>query len=169
MQTPPIKKRRIPYGSIFVAIVSILIIIRVILYYIPDKPATVPLDIQHAPAVSDLVEKPISQTVSVPKKKDAVTGPAIVETFSLTAGTAKLSLSVTGGSLLSILTSAKKRGEIALLGKEYTGLGFFVTEIGSLQQTEGKYLMYSINGKEASVGVSGYIPKNGDTVIWERK
>lgn len=170
MQTQiPVRKKRIPYASIFVAIGCILIIIRVILYYLPAKSSAVPTDIQNAPTASDLVKNPTSQTVSAPEKKDAVSSPAVSETFNLSAGTAKLSLPVTGGSLLSILTDAKNHGEIAFSGKEYAGLGFFVTEIGTLKQEDGKYLMYSINGKEASVGVSLYIPKAGDAVVWELK
>lgn len=157
-----------PYGSIFVAIGCLLIIIRVILYYIPTKPALAPnepsLPAEH---VSEQIESKTS--ISVSEKKETPSATAISETFRLTAGTAQLSLPITGGSLLSILTDAQKRGEIAFSGKEYSGLGFFVTQIGSFKQEDGKYLMYSINGKEASVGVSLYVPKNGDAIVWELK
>jgi hypothetical protein len=151
----PIKKKRIPYSSIFVTIGCLLIILRVVLYSMPAKPAQAPVVNQSASSVSE--------------KQPAISASASSELFRLTAGTAALSLPVTGGSLLSILTDVQKRGEITFSGKEYTGLGFFVTELGSLKEGDGKHLMYSINGKEASVGVSNYIPKTGDTVLWELK
>lgn len=170
MQTQiPTKKKRIPYSSIFVAIGCILIIIRIIVFYMPDRPVATPIDIQNTPSISEQVENPISETVPAPEKKTATVSPVISETFRLTAGATHNSLPVTGGSLLSILTSAKERGEITFSGKEYSGLGFFVTELGSLKEGDGKHLMYYINGKEASVGVSLYIPKVGDVVTWELK
>lgn len=64
------------------------------------------------------------------------------------------------------LISAQKEGLITFTGKEYSGLGFFVSDIGDLHMTPGKNLLYYINGKEASVGVSTYIPKDGDVVEW---
>lgn len=54
-------------------------------------------------------------------------------------------------------------------GKEYPALGFFVTDLGSLHEEMGKYLVYYINGKEATVGVSSYIPEDNDVITWELK
>jgi len=165
---PPLKKKRIPYGSIFVAIGCLLIIIRVILYYIPTKPVPAPNE-PSLPAGHISGQTENNTLVSGSEKKDSPSDTTISETSRLTAGITQISLPITGGSLLSILADAQKRGEIVFSGKEYSGLGFFVTEIGSLKQQDGKYLMYSINGKEASVGVSLYIPKNGDVIVWELK
>ena len=165
----PNKKKQIPYSSIFVAIGCILIVIRVILYYLPAKPATVHIDAQNVSSVSEQAKNPIPETVSVSEKKEGVPTSIVSETFHLVAGTTDSSISVSGGSLLSILTAAKERGEITLSGKEYSGLGFFVTELGSLKEGAGKHLVYYINGKEASVGVSIYVPKAGDLVVWELK
>lgn len=158
MQTQiPVRKKRIPYASIFVAIGCILIIIRIILYYLPAKSSAVSTDVQNTPPVSESVENSIPEVTSVS------------ETFRLTAGGTDNLFPITGGSLLSILTAAKDRGEITFSGKEYSGLGFFVTQLGSLKEGNGKHLMYYINGKEASVGVSIYVPKTGDLVVWELK
>jgi hypothetical protein len=169
MQTqPPIKKKRIPYGSIFVAIGCLLIIIRVILYYIPAKPALAP-NKRSFPTGQVSKQTENKTPVSISDKEDIASAAVSSQTFRLTAGTTQISLPITGGSLLSILTDAQKHGEIVFSGKEYSGLGFFVTEIGSLKQQDGKYLMYSINSKEASVGVSLYVPKNGDVIVWELK
>jgi len=65
------------------------------------------------------------------------------------------------------LIQEKKLGKIAFSGKNYPGLGFFVTEIGTLQTSNGKNLLYYINGKQASVGVSAYTLKDGDVIEWK--
>lgn len=52
--------------------------------------------------------------------------------------------------------------------KEYPSLGIFVEEINNICGG-GKYWIYSVNGKEASVGVVKYILKEGDIISWELK
>ena len=74
-----------------------------------------------------------------------------------------------GTSLYDAVSSARDNGQIVFSGKSYPMLGFFVNDIGSLHNGNGKYLFYYINGKEASVGVSSYIPKDGDVVEWKLK
>lgn len=58
---------------------------------------------------------------------------------------------------------------VEFTGKEYPALGFFVENIGSLHEESGKYLFYYINGVEATVGVSNYVPEDRDVVTWELK
>jgi hypothetical protein len=65
------------------------------------------------------------------------------------------------------LMQAKNAGKITFSGKNYAGLGFFVTDIGSLHSGNGKDLLYYVNGKEAQVGVSSYVLKNGDIIEWK--
>ena len=74
-----------------------------------------------------------------------------------------------GQSLYDTLLSAKENKQIVFSGKNYPGLGFFVTDIGSLHNGNGKYLFYYINNKEASVGVSSFLPQNGDVILWKLK
>ncbi len=89
-------------------------------------------------------------------------------TISLTAGTVQGSLPIQAGdTLYAAMLRAQKTGTLSFVGKEYPGLGYFVTTIGSLTEGSGKYLMYFVNGKDASVGISTYVPKNGDTIIWK--
>ena len=76
---------------------------------------------------------------------------------------------VNGMSLYDALVLAKEKSDIQFSGKDYSGLGFFVTDIGSLHSGNGKYLIYSINNKEASVGVSSYLLKDGDIIEWKLK
>lgn len=68
-----------------------------------------------------------------------------------------------GATLYEVMESIN----VPFEGREYPGFGFFVTKIGILESSNGKHLMYFINNKEASVGVSSYIPKDGDVIEWK--
>lgn len=48
-------------------------------------------------------------------------------------------------------------------------LGNFVTEINGQYGTPGKYWIYYVNDKKASVGVSNYILKEGDIIKWSQE
>jgi hypothetical protein len=63
----------------------------------------------------------------------------------------------------------KEEGKITFEGKEYPTLGFFVTSINSISSGGGKNLFYYINGEEASVGISTYQIKEGDSIEWKLK
>lgn len=65
------------------------------------------------------------------------------------------------------LIQERDAGKITFSGKNYPGLGFFVTDIGTLHSGNGKNLLYYINGKQASVGVSFYTLKDGDIIEWK--
>jgi hypothetical protein len=67
------------------------------------------------------------------------------------------------------MNSLMSEGKITFEGKNYLGLGFFVTQINSLQSGDGKNLMYYINGTEAPVGVSSYVVQEGDIIEWKLK
>lgn len=69
--------------------------------------------------------------------------------------------------LYDALTQAKNTNNISFSGRNYPGLGFFVTDIGTLHAGNGKNLLYYINGKEATVGVSSYTLKDGDVIEWK--
>ena len=84
------------------------------------------------------------------------------------AGETNLNLQFTQNTTFyDALMRAKNTGKITLHGKNYPGLGFFVTDIGSLHSGNGKSLLYYINGKQASVGVSSCILKDGDIIEWK--
>lgn len=67
------------------------------------------------------------------------------------------------------MNNLMSEGKMTFDGKDYPGLGFFVTQINSLISSDGKNLMYYINGKEASLGVSTYVIKEGDIIEWKLK
>ena len=64
-----------------------------------------------------------------------------------------------GDTFYTALVQAKAGGKIDFSGKNYQSLGFFVTDIGPLHSGGGKDLLYYVNGKEATVGVSLYTPQ----------
>ncbi|MBP6925694.1 MAG: DUF4430 domain-containing protein [Candidatus Pacebacteria bacterium] len=72
-------------------------------------------------------------------------------------------------SLYELLVQARDDENISFDGKNYPGLGFFVSEINNLKSGSEGYLMYDINGTEASVGVSAYMINNGDEIVWQLK
>jgi len=76
---------------------------------------------------------------------------------------------MTGESLYDVFKNAQDNGLLEFSGRKYPGLGFFITSIGTLREGNGKNLMYFINGEEASVGVSVYVPHDGDVITWELK
>ena len=90
------------------------------------------------------------------------------EQITLIAGDLNIKLDFKEGqTFYEVLMAEQEKGKFTFNGKNYTGLGFFVTDIGDLHEGDGKNLLYYINGKEASSGVSVYIPKNGDLVEWK--
>jgi len=62
-----------------------------------------------------------------------------------------------------------KKGEFSFNYKEYPGMGAFVNEINGIKGKSGAYWIYYVNGKEASVGVSSYILKEGDSILWKQE
>ena len=70
-------------------------------------------------------------------------------------------------TLYDALVLLQNNNEIVFLGKTYSSLGFFVTDIGPFHAGNGKNLIYYVNGKEAKVGVSSYIISKGDIILWQ--
>lgn len=62
-----------------------------------------------------------------------------------------------------------KENNFTFSGKEYSGLGYFVDEINGIKSGSGKYWLYYVNGKEASVGASVYVLKEGDIISWKQE
>ncbi|MFZ2149604.1 MAG: DUF4430 domain-containing protein [Minisyncoccia bacterium] len=90
------------------------------------------------------------------------------ENITVIAGEEKISLSVAPNTTFyDALVEAENIGKLAFSGKKYPGLGFFVTDIGTLHAGEGLDLLYYVNGKEATVGVSGYMLQDGDILEWK--
>lgn len=65
--------------------------------------------------------------------------------------------------------SNKKENKFSFNSKNYPALGNFITEINGVKGTPGKYWIYYINNKKASVGVSKYFVKLGDVITWKQE
>ncbi len=163
-------------------IFSVIIFVAILagFFAMTKKPAQTPAVTPSTPPVSVVQnigatkkETPATPPSTQITEKDSVAKPTLsvspdTTTIKLIVGDATTSLSApTNSSLYQMLKIAQMQGQITFSGKQYSGLGFFVTAIGGLQSGGGKNLLYYINGKEASVGVSTYIPQNGDVVEWK--
>ena len=115
-------------------------------------------------AFSQIQEKILSPELITAEKKPEV---ANISVTIITDDTILRLISHRGQSLYDMLTLAKENNQIKFSGKMYPGLGFFVTDIGTLHSGDGKNLLYYINGKEATVGVSAYALQDGDIVEWK--
>lgn len=66
----------------------------------------------------------------------------------------------------------KQSREDNLFSFKYTNnmsMGSFVTEINGVKGTPGKYWIYYVNNKLASIGVSKYVLKEGDIISWKNE
>lgn len=52
-------------------------------------------------------------------------------------------------------------------GKNFSGMGFFVESINGMKNSMSMNWVYYINGSYATVGISGYTLKEGDTIEWK--
>lgn len=108
--------------------------------------------------------------VSEPTQSISVNSVKKTISTTIIAGNETLHLELQAGmSLYDALVLAKENKDIVFSGKNYSGLGFFMTDIGSLHSGNGKNLFYYINNQEASVGVSSYLLKDGDIIEWKLK
>jgi len=99
--------------------------------------------------------------------RDSLKNQIPVNNISIQMGYTKINLPLQlGNSIYDVLLAGQNAGRISFTGKNYPGLGFFVTSIGNLREGNGKYLIYNVNGIQASSGVSSYFPKSGDVIEW---
>ncbi|MCX6755759.1 MAG: DUF4430 domain-containing protein [Candidatus Nomurabacteria bacterium] len=62
-----------------------------------------------------------------------------------------------------------KNSGFSFHSKEYSSLGNFVDSINGVPGTPGKYWLYYLDGKKASMGVSKNKIKSGDVVTWKQE
>lgn len=76
-----------------------------------------------------------------------------------------------GDSLYTVMKnlSEKKNSKFYFHSKNYSSLGNFIDEINGVKGTPGRYWIYYINNKKATVGVSKYFVKNGDIISWKQE
>jgi hypothetical protein len=76
-----------------------------------------------------------------------------------------------GATVYDVMNIVKetKENNFSFISKEYPGLGIFVDEINGIKGTPQKYWIYYVNGKEAPIGISNYILKDGDIINWKQE
>ena len=117
---------------------------------------------QKTQTVNPIIEKTAEQ------KKENKKNTEDTESITILAGDTTVQLLFTSNTLFyDALVREKELGKIEFSGKNYPGLGFFVTDIGTLHAGAGKDLLYYVNGKEATVGVSAYRLKDSDIIEWK--
>lgn len=110
------------------------------------------------------IVKPIKEKITENKKGSEND----FQSVTILAGDVTAHLQVSPNTIFyDALMQAKNSGMIMFSGKNYIGLGFFVTDIGTLRAGDGKNLLYYVNGKEADVGVSSYTLEDGDVIEWK--
>jgi hypothetical protein len=149
------------------SITSILVILLGLVFLNPKQVKDTP--IPSPETFSDEEKTPIpEETKKSPNTVTKSVSSPNTEKITILFGKEKTELSVPiNTTFYDALMQAKDAGTLKLSGKNYPGLGFFVTEIGELRAENGKDLLYYINSKEANVGVSSYILKDGDIIEWK--
>lgn len=147
-------------------VIFIAVFLAVIFVYKADKTEEV--------VNQNVLVTPIEKTantktaISSSKTKTQPITPTSENTSSVSVSTGNITIHLQPNIIFyDALVQAKSEGKIEFSGRNYPGLGFFVTDIGTLHGDNGKNLLYYINGKQASVGVSSYTLKDGDVIEWK--
>ena len=67
------------------------------------------------------------------------------------------------------MLESNKENNFTFQFKDYPSMGIFIEGINGIKGEKNKYWIYSVNKVEASISVSKYILKNGDSILWEQK
>lgn len=76
---------------------------------------------------------------------------------------------LTEKTLYQVMLEMKEDQKINFESREFSGLGSYVYSINNISEdrSKGLYWIYYINDKEANIGVSNYILKDGDKIKWQ--
>lgn len=150
-------------------IIAFLLAILSLVSYMASDYEKIKTSILPSAKIESKENKPVEQT----PKSNTVKEAKISETTAkgnveLKIGDLNLKFdAVENKSLYDVLTEMNSKGTLNLTLKEYSGIGFYVTEIGTLKEYSGKHLLYYVNGKEATSGILLYVPKQGDSIEWK--
>lgn len=70
------------------------------------------------------------------------------------------------GTVLEAMNAYAATSDFSFSGREFSGLGLLVEEIGELENMDGYYWSLYINGELSELGVSSARVYPGDTVEW---
>ncbi len=69
-------------------------------------------------------------------------------------------------TVYDFMDQLREEGKITFTEKTYAGMGKFISSINGIKGNGEQNWIYSVNGKEAQVGVSNYKINPGDVVSW---
>jgi hypothetical protein len=72
-------------------------------------------------------------------------------------------------SLYDAMQALSQQGTISFSATYYDGIGYFIDEIDGIQNGNGKYWFFYVNGESSTVGVSSYIIRPHDNIEWRFK
>lgn len=117
-----------------------------------------------APAVAVSATYPVISTSSVPS---APVSPSISR-ISLVAGTFSRTIDVPDGiSVYDAMKLAASTTPFDFKATYYSGLGYFVEQIGGVKNSGGTYWTLYVNGEYSMVGASDRRIRSGDRVEWK--
>jgi hypothetical protein len=160
------KNNKIIIGTLALAVVALLGVKFLSSRGVEQQNVTPVSEIKQIPALSAPTTKTAEKNTA--QKESHPAESTNTQSVTLTAGSTSVRLRVAPNTIFyDALVQAQAAGQIAFSGKNYPGLGFFVTDIGTLHSGGGKDLLYYVNGKEAAVGVSSYTLKDSDVIEWK--
>lgn len=120
----------------------------------------------HGNLVLGKTKKPIVKSPIV-QKPDAKEKTVTLDVFDRTHRTKFIDGSTAYDAMVAL--SKKKENKFSFHSKDYGDLGNFIDEINGVKGTPGKYWIYYINNKKATLGVSKYVLKAGDRISWKQE
>jgi len=108
-----------------------------------------------------------TSTAAVERIGEIVPDNLIATSFSVGKKSFKEKLKE-GSTAYDLMQKLKEDGLISFTSDYYEGVGYFVTSLDGTRNDgqQGKYWTYYVNEKEATVGASLYVLKDGDSVTW---
>lgn len=73
---------------------------------------------------------------------------------------------IQGETVLNAMRALTTAGTLVFTGRDYSGLGFFIDSINGVQNADGKYWVFYVNGVSATIGASAQIINAGDIIEW---
>lgn len=120
--------------------------------------------------ISGAVNAEQTTTTNEIKQNETVPPEPPIATAIIYIGDEKTILPIGGKtSLYEAMAQLQNESKLTFSGVEYPGLGYFIKEINGVKNDakEGYYHIYYINGESAKVGISNYIIKPNDIIVWK--
>lgn len=153
----------------YILIVSLALLISIICFYLFIPKNIIYNDIPYKDEVSEVrleYEDPKDKASVTPVVKDIKSDDVNSRVVYLKVLDKNYKVNVKdGASVLDVMKNAQKDG-FSFKGKDYEEMGYFVEEINGISNSPKGYWLYYVNEKQAEVGVSRYIIKEGDIINW---